>query len=352
MNTDEKTKGGSRWRLAITVITLIALAILIYVLRPQIAEVIKNFGKVNSIALVFMIPLEMLNYDAYTRLYRSLFNSLGNKINYWPLYKINLELNFVNHILPSGGVSGISYFSVRMRSEGVSAAKATLAQVMKLFLLYFSFQPLLIIGVFFLALRGHVNNLILVVATSLITLLVVGTFAGIYMIESKSRINSFLTFITKLLNRIIHIFRRKHPETISISHAQVVFHELHENYQVFKKDWRGLKRPFLYMMAANITEISALYAVYIAFGQWVNVGAVILAYAVANFAGLISVLPAGIGIYEGLMTTVLAATGIPAKVSIPVTVMYRVINMFIQLVPGYYFYQKAVKQGIGAKTGR
>jgi uncharacterized membrane protein YbhN (UPF0104 family) len=82
----------------------------------------------------------------------------------------------------------------------------------------------------------------------------------------------------------------------------------------------------------------------------VNVGAVILAYAVANFAGLISVLPAGIGIYEGLMTAVLVVTGIPVELSIPVTLMYRVINMFVQLTPGYFFYQKAVREGLGTKV--
>src|SRR5438105_15803577 len=101
--------------------------------------------------------------------------------------------------------------------------------------------------------------------------------------------------------------------------------------------------PFFYMLIANATEVAAVYVVYIAFGHLVNVGAVILAYAVANFAGLISVLPAGIGVYEGLMTAVLAATGIPAGLSIPVTIMYRVVNMVIQLTPGYYFYPKALR---------
>jgi uncharacterized protein (TIRG00374 family) len=93
---------------------------------------------------------------------------------------------------------------------------------------------------------------------------------------------------------------------------------------------------------ANTTEILAVYVVYIAFGHWVNPGAVILAYAVANFAGLISVLPGGVGIYEALMTATLAAAGVPAAVSIPVTVMYRVLNITIQVIPGYFFYHKAL----------
>ena len=51
-----------------------------------------------------------------------------------------------------------------------------------------------------------------------------------------------------------------------------------------------------------------------------------------------SVLPGGVGIYEALMTGVLAAAGIPAALSLPVTVMYRVINTIIQLPPGYILY--------------
>ena len=94
---------------------------------------------------------------------------------------------------------------------------------------------------------------------------------------------------------------------------------------------------------ANLTEVLAIYVVYGAFGHWVNIGAIIIAYAVANFAGLVSVLPGGIGIFEALMTAVLAAAGIPIGLSIPVTIMYRVLNTIIQVPPGYYFYHHALR---------
>lgn len=348
MNEESHRIKRSKWRLVLTAVTFVALAILIYSLRKQIGGVIEDLGKVNAWALLLMIPLEAANYDAYARLYRGLFKILDKTVHYWPMYKLTLELNFVNHILPSGGVSGISYFNVRMRSFGVSGPKSTLAQLMKLLLLFASYQPLLILGIFLLAARGHANNLVLVVASSLITVLVVGSFGFIYMIESRSRINTVLTILTKALNKVIGVFRRN-PETISIPGAQMAFDELHDNYKLLKENWRQLKMPFVYMLVANATEIAAIYVVYIAFGHFVNVGAVILAYAVANFAGLISVLPAGIGVYEGLMTGVLVATGIPAELSIPVTIMYRVINMFIQLTPGYFFYQKALRGGLSIK---
>lgn len=339
----------SLWRIVLTVLTFIALALLVFKLRHQIADALNNLTHIHSSVLLLIIPLQIINYGVYAQLYRNLFFTLGSHVKFWHMYRLALELNFVNQILPSGGVSGISYFGLRARAEGISIAKATLAQFVKMILLYLSFLPILILGLFFLSLRGHANNLVVAVATLLITLVLVGTLLVTYVVGSRTRIKTFLTLLTKIINRIIHFFRRRYPETISIKRAQKVFDELHDNYETFKKRWSSLKKPFIYTVVANVTEIATLYIVYLAFGHPVNVGAVILAYAVANFAGLISVLPAGIGIYEALMTAVLVATGIPAEVSIPVTITYRVLALFIQLVPGYYFYQKAVRLGITKK---
>lgn len=339
-----------KWRTALTIFTFIVMAILVYSLRKQIGSVVQELGKINAFALLLVIPVEIWNYDTYARFFKSIYATLGEKVSYWKMYRFSLELNFVNHILPSGGVSGISYFNVRAKSLGISSGKNTLVQVTKFFLLFTSFLPLLVLSVFLLAARGHTNNLILVTVSSLITLLIVGTIITIYIIESRQRINSSMVFLTKVVNRLIHLVRPGHPETIKVAGVQQTFHELHDSYIQLKSKWRELKMPYIYMTLASVTEIAALYVVYMAFGEFVNVGAVILAYAVANFAGLISVLPAGIGIYEGLMTGVLVATGIPAELSIPVTIMYRVVTMFIQLTPGYFLYQKALKNGLSAES--
>jgi uncharacterized protein (TIRG00374 family) len=349
MDKEKVIQSNSKVRLYLTVFTLIALVILIYTLRHQIGEVFSNLSKVHLWALFLILPIQAINYDAYARLYKRLFKILGNDVKYWPLYRVTLELNFVNHILPSGGVSGVSYFGLRLKSEDVSTTKSTFVQAMKFSLLYITYLPILVFGLLALTMRGHANNLILVVSSSIITAIIIGTFVGIYIIESRSRINSFLTWFTKAINWLVHLVRPRYPETIKITRAQAAFNELHDNYKVIKSNWRELRMPLFFTTVANVTEIATVYAVYIAFGQFVNIGAVILAYAVANFAGLISVLPAGVGIFEGLMTAVLTATGIPAALSIPVTIMYRVCSMFVQLVPGYILYQRALRDGLTTK---
>lgn len=341
----EKAFLKKRWKLLLNIVTVIALIALVYFLRAQIASTIDNLTHVNAWALLLLIPIEILNYHTQAKMYQSLFGIVGNKLSYRYLYKAALELNFINHVFPSGGVTGISYFGVKISSnKEITGGKATLIQMMKLILTILSFEVLLVIGLLILAIFGSVNNLTILVAGSLATILLFLTIIFGYVVGSSYRINKFFTGLTRAINWTLKKVLRRNPETINISKAKGVFNDFHDNYQQIVGNIKQLRGPFWYAFFANATEILAIYVVYLAFGEVVNIGAIILAYGVANFAGLISVLPGGIGVYEALMTAVLASAGIPASVSLPVTIMYRVLNTLIQLPPGYYFYQKSLNR--------
>ena len=333
---------GRHWKVVLNVVTFAALVVLVVASWDQIVQTFDNLFKVHAWWLLAIIPIEFLNYDAQARLYQGLFKITGNKLGYKQLFKASLELNFVNHVFPSGGVTGISYFGLRMRGAQLTGTKATLVQIMKLALLFLSFEVLIVIGLLFLAVDGHINNAIILLAGILTTLLLVGTVGFMFIVGSKQRIASFFTWGTVQLNRVIRLVRPGRADTIHVERAREIVDDLHANYMLVRQDWRQLKRPFVWAFAANFWEVMAVYVVYVAFGDLVNFGAVILAYAVANFAGLISIAPGGVGIYEGLMTLVLATAGIPANLSLPVTVMYRILNTVVQLPPGYWLYHKAL----------
>lgn len=331
-----------RWKLIVNLVTVLALVVLVVAIRGQLVDTFKNLFKVHAWALLLILPVEYLNYDAQARLYQGLFSIVGNKLSYRKMFEASLELNFINNVFPSGGVTGISYFGVRMRGQEITGAKATVVQLLKLVLLFLSFEVLIVLGLFFLAIEGHMNSLILLVAGMLSTIMLVGTAGFAYIIGSKRRIAGFFTWVTRLINKVLTWFKRGNSDTINVEKARLMFEDLHENYMVIRKDKSRLKRPFFWALMANFWEVVAVYVVYIAFGHWVNFGAVIIAYAVANFAGLVSVLPGGVGIYEGLMTLVLTATGVPSRLSLPVTVMYRVLNTLVQLPPGYFLYHRTL----------
>ncbi len=344
MNAHEHARRSRRIKLIINIVTFLALGGLLFALRDSIGDALGNLDNLNLIAIVLMVPLQLVNYHAYTRMYQSLFELLGHTMGYSQMFKHTLELNFVNTVFPSGGVSGFSYFSLRMKRYGISTAKSTLVQTMRFILLFLSFQVLLALGLFLLALNGRVSNMIFLVAGSISTVLFIATFGIAFVIGSKTRIDKFFTFITRVINRVIHILRPNRPETINVERARAAFTELNENFQNLRSNPRLLKKPILFSLAATSAEILTIYTVYLAFGELVNPGAIILAYGIANFAGLVSVLPGGVGVYEALMTAVLAAAGVPAHIALPATITYRVISMMLQLTPGYFFYHKSLRE--------
>lgn len=326
----------------LNVVTFVLLGAAILLVREDIKKAFQDLGRINAIALLLMIPLQLQNYAAYAHLYQEFLRILGNKQPFKLMFKVALEMNFVNHVFPSGGVSGFSYFTARLKPYGVTTAQSTLTQTMRFVLTFASYVILLFLGLFMLSLGGSASNMTIFITCSLAFLTVFAIVGGIYVASSKSRIHTFSQTLTKIVNRVLQFVRPKHPETISLKRVEKVFNEMHENYNLLREKFPQMRRPFFYSMLANITELATIYVVYIAYGQFVNPGAVIIAYALANFAGLIAVLPGGIGVYEGLMTAVLVSAGVPAGLAISVTIMYRVLNMLISLPVGYFYYHKAL----------
>ncbi|MDB5182264.1 MAG: hypothetical protein JWO47_48 [Candidatus Saccharibacteria bacterium] len=327
----------------INVFTIAALLLLVIISRSAIVAAFKKLGQLNASALLLMIPLQTLNYYSVARLYKDYFKSQGEDLKISTMLSITMELNFVNHVFPSGGVSGFSYLSLRLKQSGISTAKSTLAQIVRFALTFISFLALLFLGMLILALRRHTSPLTILVSSTIAFMTLFGTVVGTYIISDEDRIKAFTGWLPKALNKIIGIFRRGNRDTINIAKVESTMEDLHRDYMVLSQDWRNLKKPLLWALLVNVTDVLTIYAVYLAFGSFVNPGALIIAYAVANFAGLVAILPGGVGIYEGLMTATLTSAGVDKALALSATVVYRVLNMLYALPLGYYLYHRAVK---------
>ncbi len=328
----------------VNVFTIGALVVLVIISRAAIIAAFKKLGQLNAAALLLMIPLQAINYYSVARLYKDYFKSQGEDLKLSTMMSITIELNFVNHVFPSGGVSGFSYLSLRLKQSGISTAKSTLAQIVRFALTFISFLALLFLGMLILALRRHTSPLTILISSSIAFMTLFGAVVGTYIISDKVRIKAFTGWLPKALNKIIGVFRRHKRETINIAKVESTMEDLHRDYMVLSQDWRNLKKPLLWALLVNVTDVLTIYAVYLAFGTFVNPGALIIAYAVANFAGLVAILPGGVGIYEGLMTATLTSAGVDKALALSATVVYRVLNMLYSLPIGYYLYQRALKR--------
>ncbi len=330
----------------LNVVTIAALLFLIVITWEQIVDAFQQIGGLKIWALLLMIPIQAISYLAVAKLYKNFFSNQGNPVKLSDMYKVALELNFVNHVFPSGGVSGFSYLSLRLKQYGVPTAKSTLAQILRFALTFISFLILLVFALLALSFSNSVGGLALVISSVIIITTIFAALVGAYIISKPSRIKAFVGWLPKAINYLARLFgRNKTNSLINIERVENTLEDLHNDYVVLSKDMGLVKNLFWWALVINITEVLTIYMVYISFGQLINPGSLIIAYAVANFAGLIAILPGGVGIYEGLMTATLTSTGVPRALALSATVIYRVLSMIFFLPIGYFFYLRAIKTG-------
>ncbi|MGD8374209.1 MAG: lysylphosphatidylglycerol synthase transmembrane domain-containing protein [Candidatus Woesebacteria bacterium] len=330
-------------KLWLNIITFGAVGLVVFFAWSDIIAALDQIWKLDLWVLSLIVVAQFIAFFAIAKVYSHFFKAIDQPIKLRELISVAIELNFVNHVFPSGGVSGFSYLALRLKHDGVSAAKSTLAQLVRFVFTFSSFIVLLIAAIIFLAIEDKVNSFIILIATAITVSIIFGAIGVIFVIGSKERIASFSHGAAKILNKIIHFFRRKYPETIRLTKVEKTFLELHDDYHVLKGDLGKMGAAFGWALVANIAEVTSVYIAFIAHGTWVDPGAVIIAYAVATIAGLLAILPGGLGIYEPLMAAVLASAGVPAGIAVSATLVSRVIILAVALSTGYVLYHLALR---------
>lgn len=331
------------FKLWLNIITFIGLFILVYLSRNQITETFNKLTDLNFFWLTLILPLQALNYFSVAKFYQSYLKGLGEDIKTKKLYSTAIEMNFVNNVFPSGGVSGFGYLRSRLKKLDIPTSKSTLTQLSRHTLTFMGFIIYLFIAMILLSLFGNASRIMVFVSVSLIFTLTIGAVLLVYVISSSSRISKFVAALPKLVNVVVSKLKRNRKPTIDIARIERTFSQFHEEYIYVRQNWKLLKKPFLWTMFMNFTELATIFVVYLAFGSLINPGAIIVAYAVASTAGLISVLPGGVGVYEGMMTAILASAGVPQALALSATLVYRVVTMAIFIPLGFVLYQIALR---------
>ncbi len=331
----------------LSIITFLLIVVIIFFSRHKIMQAWELLGQVNLWILFLIIPTQLLAYYAVGEM---LFTYLRDKkelsqTSRWSLARLALEAHFVNHVLPSGGVSGFSYVGWRLNKMGVSASRSTLALVVRYALGFLSFITLLVIAVIIVTWDSGVSRQILMFTTLLTALMVFIIVFGIYIVNSKTRLNSFARWFTKASNRFVAwISAGRKKEVLKLGIVENFFDEIYVDYVALKADKKLLLKPYLWGLAFIALDVLPYLLVFWSLGSLVNPAPVIIAYGLASFAGFIVITPGGAGAFEALMIGFLAAAGLGQGLAIAGVLLCRVILLLLTVGTGYIFYQLTIWQ--------
>lgn len=329
----------------LTIITLVLLTIVIIAAWPEIVDAWELITQIDWWVLLLLIPVQIASYYATGGMIFSYLHAKGDikDMSHWSMTRLALELNFVNHILPSGGAAGFSYLAWILSKHGVSAARSTMSQIIRFVLTFLSFVLLLVASIIFLTVTHHIDRSTVFVAIGLVVAAVGGTILVIWLISNKPRLERFSKWLSKTINRFVKwITRAKKQKVVKERMFLDFFGGLHEDYLAIRKERRILIKPFIWAIIANMLDVTLIWISFWALGYPIDAALLFVAFGIASIAGAISVTPGGAGVYEAVMVAFLAAAGVPPDVAIAGTLIARVTLLAGTILFGYIFYQLTV----------
>lgn len=294
-----------------------------------------------------MIPVQILSYYATGEIFFSYLRTKGSLrgVSQWSMARTSLELNFVNHIMPVGGVAGLTFLSWELNRHGVSPGKTASSFLIKHILQFASFVVLLVAAAIILIIDHHVHRNILLVCALLAVVTVGGTLFMMWLVSNRHNLVRFSDRLTNFVNRVVRfVTRGRKTEVLKQSVIENYLLEIHEDYLEIRRNSRVLLKPFMWATIANILDVLLLFIAFWALGDVINIAAVFIAFGLASIGGVIASTPGGAGAYEVIMVAFLSAAGVKPDVAIAGTLLDRVILVLGTILFGYFFYQMTISK--------
>lgn len=329
----------------LTTVTLILLAVVVIFAWPEIVKAWRLLDHVDLAILALLVPVQLFSYYATGGMIFSYLRSKGDllHVSHWRIARFALELNFVNHILPSGGAAGFSYLGWILGKYGVKPSRSTVSQLIRFTLTFVAFVMILIVAVVFLASDGRINRLILLLAALIGFVCIAVIFGTVFVIGSNRRLTVFSNWLTRFANGVVNkLTRGKKPQVLSPELIPDFFGELHQDYVSIRKDARILIKPFIWAILTNLADVALIWIAFWSLGYMVSPAILFVAFGVSSLASAVSVTPGGAGVYEAIMIAFLASSNVPADVAIAGTLLARVTLVLGTILFGYVFYQFSV----------
>lgn len=330
------------FRTWLSIITPVLVGVLLYLSRHHLEYAWQLMSQVNPWLLALLIPISAASYLASGEMIFAYLRQkkLMGKIAPWTLMRVSLELNFVNHVLPSGGVSGVSYLNWRMGKLGVSTSRATMAQAVRYVTGFAAMVTLLAMSVLIVTIDGDINRWIILMSSALVFTMLVATVGFIFLVSSASRMRKFGAWLERWVNRLVRrVTRGRIKEAIDVDKTIEFLDDMHDDYLSLKKDKKVLVQPYLWGLFFTAVEVAVFYVAFLALGSSVNPAPILIAYGLASLTGFAIVTPGGAGAYEAVMVGVLAIAGLESSKAIAGVILARVIVLLVTIVCGWVFYQ-------------
>lgn len=328
-------------------ISLLILAVLLYFVGIDKVITALELAKIEFI--VIAIGMQIFTYYLYTLRWKILNNMADINVGIKKLLPMVLVGLAVNNITPSGRGGGEPVRAYILSREEDYPMEETFATVVADRALdTFPFVVLAILTIIGMAMTFQFDLWLLVLMVVAVIVIVIVLILLIFMSVNPK-------FGARVEGWIIGLVRRFYKKNSEELEEKI--HTVINGFQDTMKMVISNKNVLYYALPLSfviwIFEILRVYFVFMAFGARVSPVVIGEVFILACLAGMIPLLPGGLGAVDGIMIIFYSAAGITSSISAAATVIERLISFWMATIIGLVilpYYGSSVLDKISFKS--
>jgi len=222
---------------------------------------------------------------------------------------------FMDQAVPSAGISGNVLVARALGHRGLSHARAVATVLAGLISFYIANGIAVAGALTILWLTGRVSRSITLLATAFAAVLALFLAAILWITRGSSRVPQWVHKI-KPLEKLLAGLGERPPRVVRDG--------------VFLVEGTALQLVLILLDAAT------LWAVLQSVGVGIPASGAFAAYTMASVVAMLSLLPAGLGTFDGMAIGMLHAFRVPLEAAVAGTVLLRGLTFILPLVPGFF----------------
>jgi len=292
--------------------------------------------------------LQVVYYLAFTGTYQAAFYVLDIRSKLFELVPVTLGSLFVNVVAPTASTAGAALFVDDAARRGNSPARSATATLLQLVSDYSAVLLILIVGMTVLFIQHDLQTYELVAAV--ILLLLTALLVGVLLLGvwRPKMIEGLLKWTQALANRVGGWFKRSN--LLDADWAYINASEFTAASQALLEHPARLLWLLATMLLAYVIDLSSLYVLFRAFGQSIGLGPLIAGFAMGILFWIVSPIPQGIGLVEGMMTLTYTSLGVPAETATIVSLAFRGLTFWLPLFLGFVLIRRTRTFGGGERS--
>ena len=318
------------------IIVFAVIVLALYLLLPRLVDTqatVKYVSHASYALLGAAVALEIAALAGYANLFRYVLRVLDIRMRLREVWAITLSGLAVSHILSAGGVGGwVVTYNALMKHKvphGIIFVAIAAQQFFNYVVLWFFFALAMI---YLIVVRGGDSIFAYLVGIVLIVLILWLTLYGVYLYNRPTRLRLRAAQVAHLVNRV---WRR---EVVKERHIDGWIDNLLIGMRRMTSHRGSFRTTLLLAGAFWFFDMLCLWCTFQAFGYTIGLGHLLVAYVVAYSIGTLAPTPGGLGAVEGLLIALFASFGVPSAIAVAVVLVYRIINFWLPIPPGFLAY--------------